>query len=100
MVNAREEFADVAFQDETLFGVIFRDFPGKNFKSLDCSVRPLPNAAGVGVVDEFLVEVGIQGFVEEVMEDAVSDRGFVDVTGFRVGDVEGGVTSVGVSFGF
>ena len=54
--------------------------------------------ARIGVGDEFAGEIGVQDTMNGVMQEAVSHRGFVDIAGLGVGDIEGVVGAVAVGF--
>lgn len=47
-------------------------------------MRAFVQAAGVRVVDELLIEVGIEHSVDCVVEKTISNRGFVDIARFGV----------------
>ena len=51
-------------------------------------------------MNELGVKVGVEDSVDGVVQESVSDGGFVDVSRFGIGDVESVVWAVGISLVF
>ena len=96
MVNVREEFTDVAFQDPTGAGVVMPRFVCEGAKSVQGLVGALAFPAGEGIGNKLAVEIRIEDAVDGVVEEAVADGGLADVAGFRVGNPKGLIASVAV----
>jgi hypothetical protein len=62
-------------------------------------VCTLPLAARVGVMDELGIEVDVENAIDGMVQEPVADRSLVDIARLWIGNVEGMVTTVTVSFG-
>lgn len=96
MVNVREKLPDIAFQNPRGSGVIFAGLAAKRTKSVYGSVRSLADTAGIRISDKSSVKKWVELPVNRVVEQAISYRGFMDISRFRVGDVEGLIRPVPV----
>jgi len=59
MVNGSKELFDITLENPALFSVIPRNFLREVFESFHSSMRTFIETTGVGIVDEFFVEVWI-----------------------------------------
>ena len=97
MVNTRKELADVAFEHPAGAGVVFGYLIDKVPELVHRFVRTLSHSAGIRIRSECFVEEWVEFAVERMVQKSVSNRGFVDVAGFGVGDFKMLVAAVAVS---
>jgi len=97
VVDTGKKLADVAFEYPGCAGVVFGYLIGKMPKLVHCSVRALSYAAGIGVRYKRTVKVRIQDSIYGMVQKPISNRGFVYIAGFWVGNFEVLVPAVAVS---
>jgi len=88
MVNAREELADIAFQDPDSFCVVAARLARETSEAIQRFIRSFSHSAGIGVGDECLVEKWVEFPVKCVVQQAVTDNGLVNVAGLRIAYIE------------
>ncbi len=98
MVDIFEKLPYVAFEHPCRFRMVFGYLSGKRSKSVYCLVHALFLSARVGMGYESVVEKRIQHAIESVVQEPIAHFCFVDVSRFRVGDIEGMVRGVFVGF--
>lgn len=96
MINARKELPDVAFEDPAGSRIVPAHFVSKLPKPIQSPMRPLPDAAGVGIGDERPVKEGIEDSVDSVVQQPVADARLMDAPGFGVMDGKGLIAAVAV----
>lgn len=96
MIDAREELPDVTFQNPAGSSVVLACLVSENAEAIQGLVRPLPDPAGEGIADELSVKIQVQHSVNGVMDEAIADACFVDVSRLRVGNIEGLIAAVAV----
>ena len=77
--------------------MVAADLASKPHKTVERFVHAPVLAAGKRIRDEEPVEEGIELPVNGVMEEAVTDRGLMDIARFGVGNVEGFIAAVDVA---
>ena len=97
MAYRGKEFADVTLKHPAGAGVVFGYLIDKVPELVHCSVRTLSHSAGIRIRSECFVEEWVEFAVERMVQKSVSNRGFVDVAGFGVGDFKMLVAAVAVS---
>lgn len=88
MDNIGKKLFDVAFQKPAGFGVVLAGLITECPETIDGLVGSLTQTTGEGVGDEDSVEEWVEFPVNRMMKKPVSDRGFVDISGFWVIDIE------------
>ncbi len=100
LIHTVKEFSNIALQSKARFLSVFA-YAEKHFlKRIDSFMRAITNAARKRRGNKRWFKYGIQHRKNRVVQNAVADRGFVDVTLFRIGDVKTSIWSVLVRFIF
>ena len=99
LINRCKEFPYIAFQNPACPAITLRNLSHELVKSLECTMSSLEMAAGVGIVNEFLIEVRIQYAINSVMEESVSDHCFMDASRLRVAYRERFIRTVSIHLG-
>jgi hypothetical protein len=98
VINAIEEFSDVAFQDEAIAQSVPTHFPYHRLQTFNATMRSVPNTARERCRNERLLENRVQDGEDGVVQDAVADEGLVNVPLFRIVDVKAFVRPVPIRF--
>lgn len=69
-------------------------------KPINRSVRAFADSAGIGIKDEFLVEMWIKNPINRVVDEPVADAGFMDIPGLGIINLKILVSAVSVCFFF
>ena len=88
VINTGKELFDITFENPTGSGVVTAHLVDELSKTIDGFVHSFVVAAGERVGDERFVEKRIENAVDGVVQETVTDSGFVDMATFGVGDVE------------
>lgn len=83
-----EEFPHVAFQRKRRSRMITADLPDVSVELLHSSMGAFTFPARIRISDEFSVENLIQYSEQGLIENAITDASLVDVTQFRIADIE------------
>jgi len=94
VVDIREEFFDIAFQDPDCPRMITRNLTSLIAEAIYRTVRAFDAPTRVRVENKFGVEVRIQYPVYGVMQKPVPNARFMNVTRFRIVDPECLIRSV------
>lgn len=97
MINTGKKLLYVTFENPAGSGVVLTDLKGKLPETVNSLVHAFVITAGERVGDERFVEKWVKNAVNSMVEEAVTNRGFVDMTAFGVGDEEAVVGRVVVS---
>jgi len=89
VIDRGEEFAHVTLQDPSRSCIILRGLAGEVPKAIHGSVRSLIQSARIGIENEFRIEVRIQNAIDGMMQQPVAHARLMDITRFRIRDVEG-----------
>lgn len=96
MINIGKKLLNVALQYPAGLGVVLTRLIAKGTKTIKGFMRAFIFTARKGVGDKSPVKKGIKQPVNRMMNQPVSDAGFVDVSGFRVANVKSVITAVAV----
>ena len=97
MINIREKFPDVAFQNPAGARVVSTNLIRERAKSVDRSVRPFIISARIRISDKCLFKKWIKNSVNRVMQQPVANARFVNIPRFGIVDLERLITAVLVS---
>ncbi len=100
MVNRGKELFNITFQYPAGACVVVAHFLRKRLETHECLMCTLPHTTGIRVSDERVVEECVEHSMDSVVQKSVAHRGFVDVAGFGVGNIEGVVATMRVCFVF
>lgn len=94
MINAGKEFSDITFEHPAWNSPILTDLPGMFSKSLYSPVGSFVDPTGIRVVNKVWFKDGIEMFHYCMMQNPISNQGFVDVPYFRILDEKWGVSGM------
>lgn len=96
MVNGFKELFNVALKNEARLKGIAAYLPSYFIQNIYPFVSPFVYATGKGVRDKHRLEYGIKNGKNSVMKHAVSDGGLVNMSLFRIVDIERRISSVSI----
>jgi len=97
MINGRKELPDITFEHEA-FPMRLEHFLGKGRETLYTLVRSLADSCGIRIGDKGRLKDGINVFENRVMDDAISNFGFMNMAYLRIANIKTDILSVFVSF--
>ena len=98
MIHTIKKSSNIAFQNKARFCVVFTNFSNRFRKPQNTFVSTLTNPARKRSCNEGFIENWIKNFVYSVMNNSVSNGGFMNMPSFRVSNVETFIRSVLVFF--
>ncbi|HEY4516407.1 MAG TPA: hypothetical protein VJG64_00510 [Candidatus Paceibacterota bacterium] len=98
VIDAVKKLPDIALQGITLSCAVAAHSAKHLRQSPHAPVRALANAARKGVGNEAWFENRIEHFENRVMQHTVAHRSFVNMSAFRISDVEAGIRPMLVYF--
>lgn len=100
MIDRIKKLSDITFQPKAVSGVILAHDSAHLLNTFYTAVRTFADPTRKGVGNKYRLKKWCEYTYNRVMEDSVSNSGFVDMPLFRVGNVETTVRSVFVRFIF
>lgn len=97
MIHGVKEFPNIALEDITGFGSVSRNSSYRFLEGSHSPVGPVAHTAGKGSRDECLLKDRVQYGEHSMMDNAVSDGGFVDMALFRIVDIKTLIRTVYIS---
>jgi len=94
MINIREKFPDVAFQNPAGLCIIFAGPICERAKSVDSSVRSFPDPTGIRISNKCFLKKRIKNPVNGVVEQSVANARFENVPRFGIIDLERLISAV------
>ncbi len=100
MIHAVKEFSNIAFQSKARLLSVFAYAEEHLLKRINAFVRSVTNTTRKRSGNKRWFEYGVQHRKDRMVQDAIANRGFVNVALFRIGDVKTSIWSVLVRFIF
>lgn len=97
VIDVRKKLSDVTFQYPDSLRVIVRNPTSECTQAIDRFVRAFVPSAGIRIKNKLAVEKWIQDPVDRMMQEAISNRGFMNVSWLRVVNLKSVISAVPIS---
>ncbi len=84
MIDGGKELPDIALEHPDGPGAIAAQFPNQLLETLHGTMSSFPFAAGIGIIDEALLEDRFDHTVNGMMQHAIPYRGLMDIARLRI----------------